>query len=155
MSGAAELFAELRADVVALADPLIEQAQSTLRSRGRYLPQAAVLCPEGRVTMVGAMMSSKDGFAQPEQVLTMLSGGLRQMARERVLVAVAVAATYSIMRGDQQVQAIRVLVEHERGLSVAMFVPFRRTEIGSHEFQTPFVQPVPAELKLWAPVPAS
>lgn len=149
MSSVASLYEELKADVVAIADPLFDHCQQGLRSRGAFLPHAAILNAEGRVTLVGAMTGSKDGFANTDQVLTMLHGGLRQMSREKVLVAVGVAESYSGMRANQPMQAIKVLFEHERGLSVALFQPFEKNEYGVYRFGQPFVMPVPPEVRLW------
>lgn len=150
MKSVAELYDELKADVVAIADPLLEHCQQGLRSRGAFLPHAAVLNAEGRVTLVGAMTGSKDGFANTAQVLTMIHGGLRQMSREKVLVAVGVAESYSGIRANQPMQAIRVLFEHERGLCVAMFQPFEKNEYGVYKFGDSFVVPVAPEVGLWS-----
>lgn len=153
MNHVADLYAELKTDVVALADPLFEHCRQGLRARGAFLPHAAVLNAEGRITMVGAMTGSKDGFANGAQVVAMLHGGLRQMSREKVLVAVAVAETYSGMRAGQPLQAIKVSFEHERGLSVALLLPFQKDRYGVYAFGESFVVPVQPELKLWTAPP--
>jgi hypothetical protein len=149
MSDASVLYSELKGDVVAVADPLFDHCQQGLRSRGAFLPHAAVLNAEGRVTLVGAMTGSKDGFANAAQVLVMLHSGLRQMAREKVLVAIGIAENFSGTRANQPMQAIRVLFEHERGLAVAMFQPFKKSEYGVYSFGQSFVVPVAPELNLW------
>lgn len=152
MSNVAELYADLKTDVVAIADPLFEHCRQGLRARGAFLPHAAVLNAEGRVTLMGAMTGTKDGFANSAQVLAMLHGGIRQLSREKVLVAIAVAETYAGMRANQPIQAIKVMLEHERGLAVAMFLPFQKTEYGVYHFGESFVVPVPPVLKLWPAV---
>ncbi len=149
MTSVADLYEELRAEVVALADPLFEHCRQALRARGAFLPHAAVLNAEGRITLMGAMTGSKDGFANSAQVLAMLHGGLRQLSREKVLVAVAVAVNHSGVRANQPIQAIKVLFEHERGLSVAMFLPFQKDHLGVYAFGESFVVPVSPEVKLW------
>jgi hypothetical protein len=152
MTSAAELYAELKADVVAVADPLFEHCRQGLRARGAFLPHAAVLNAEGRVTLMGAMTGTKDGFANSAQVVAMLHGGIRQLSREKVLVAVAVAENYAGMRANQPIQAVKVMLEHERGLAVAMFLPFQKTEYGVYHFGESFVVPAPPALKLWPSV---
>ena len=154
MTSVAALYDELKAEVVALADPLFEHCRQGLRARGAFLPHAAVLNAEGRITLMGAMTGSKDGFANGAQVLAMLHGGLRQLSREKVLVAVAVAQNYSGVRANQPMQAIRVLFEHERGLAVALFLPFHKDQMGVYAFGESFVVPAAAELKLWPTVDA-
>lgn len=153
MSSISELYAELKTDMVALADPLFDQSQKQLQARDRFLPHAAVLDTEGKVVLVGAMTGSKGGQANTEQILPMLHKGIRQMSREKVLVATAVATDVSLTRGDMPMQAIKVQIEHERGLNVALFLPFYKSEEGDYYFGEAFVMPVHSELKLWPPVP--
>lgn len=149
MSSLADLYSELKADVAALADPLFEHSQNHLRARDAFLPHAAVLSAEGKVVMMGAMTGSRDGQASAEYILPMLLGGIRQMSREKVLVAFGVAESVSLNRGETPMQAIKVLLEHERGLNVALFLPFRKAEDGEYQFGEPFVTPAPPPLKLW------
>jgi hypothetical protein len=153
MSSLSELYAELKTDVVALADPLFDHSQKQLRARDRFLPHAAVLDTEGKVVMVGAMTGSKGGQANAEQILPMLQNGIRQMSREKVLVATAIATDVSLTRGDMPMQAIKVQIEHERGLNVALFLPFHKSAEGDYYYGEAFVTPAHAELKLWPPVP--
>ena len=149
----ADLYAELRADVAAIADPLIEHSQKQLRARNDFLPHAAVLNPEGKVVLMGAMTGSRDGRASAGHILPMLLDGVRQVASERVLVAVGIAENVSLTRAENATQAIKVLLEHERGLTVALFLPFHRTDGGEYRFGEPFVTPAPPALNLWPPLP--
>jgi hypothetical protein len=153
MSSLSELYAELKVDMVALADPLLDHSKKQLQARDRFLPHAAVLDTEGKVVLIGAMTGSKGGQAKAEQILPMLANGIRQMSREKVLVATGVAANVSVTRGDTPMQAIKVQIEHERGLNVALFLPFYKSEEGEYYFGEAFVMPVHSELKLWPPVP--
>ena len=153
MNHVAQLYEELKSDVVALADPLFDHCRQGLRARGAFLPHAAALNAEGGVTLVGAMTGSKDGFANGAQVIAMLHGGLRQMSREKVLVAIAVAEGYSGLRANQPLQAIKVAIEHERGLAVALFLPFQKDDYGVYSFGESFVVPVKPELGLWTAPP--
>jgi hypothetical protein len=150
MTSVSELYAALKGDVVAVADPLFDHCQQGLRSRGAFLPQAAALTSQGRVTLIGAMTGSKDGFAHAAQVITMLHRGLWQMSREKDLIAVGIAESYSGVRAEQPLRAIRVHFEHQRGLSVALFQPFEKNEFGVYSFGQSFVVPVAPEVKLWA-----
>ena len=75
MSSLSELYAELKTDVVTVADPLIEQSQQRLQARDNFLPHAAVLDAEGKVVLMGAMTGSRDGHANTQQIMPMLLGG--------------------------------------------------------------------------------
>jgi hypothetical protein len=153
MSSLAELYTELKTDVVAIADPLFEHSQKRLRGSGDFLPHAAVLDAEGKVVLIGAMTGSKNGQANATQILPMVHGGIRQMAREKVLVAFGIAQNVTLTRGDMPMQAIKVQLEHERGLSVALFLPFHESAEGEYYFGESFVTPATPELNLWPPVP--
>ena len=153
MSSLAELYDELKTDVVALADPLFDHSRTSLQARDYFLPHSAVLTPEGKVSLLGAMTGSKGGFANAPAVLQMVHKGLRQMSREKVLVAVGIATQVTLTRGEQPMTAIRVLLEHERGLVVALFLPFHRADDGNYFFGEAFVTPAEGELSLWTPVP--
>jgi hypothetical protein len=153
MSSLADLYAEVKADVVAIVDPLFEHSQKRLQSKDDFLPHAAVLGTDGKVVMMGAMTGSRNGQANAAHILPMLLNGIRQVSREKVLVAVGIAENVSLTRGDMPMQAIKVLLEHERGLTVAMFLPFYKAEGGEYYFGEAFVTPAPPTLNLWPPVP--
>jgi hypothetical protein len=152
MTSLTDLYQELKGDVVALADPLFEQSQNRLQASDEFLPHAAVLTAEGKVVMLGAMTGTRGGSANAAQVLAMVHSGLRQMSREKVLVAVGVAEQVYVERGEEPVSAIQVLLEHERGLTVAMYLPYWKVE-GACAFGEAFVTPAAPALNLWTPVP--
>jgi hypothetical protein len=145
----ADLYAELKADVAAIADPLFEHSQKQLRTRNDFLPHAAVLNADGKVVLMGAMTGSRDGQASAGHILPMLLNGVRQVARERVLVAVGIAENVSVTRGNMPMRAIKVLLEHERGLTVDLFLPFHRADGGGYHFGEAFVTPAAPALNLW------
>ena len=153
MSSLSELYAELKADVVAIADPLFEHSQKRLQAKDDFLPHGAVLDTDGKVVVLGAMTGSKGGQARAEQILPMLLGGIRQISREKVLVAIGIAENVSLTRGDMPMQAIKVLLEHERGLTVAMYLPFYKSEEGEYFFGEAFVTPATPAMNLWPPIP--
>lgn len=153
MRSLSELYAELKADVVAIADPLFEHSRNRLKAKDDFLPHGAVLDTEGKVVLLGAMSGSKDGQARAEHILPMLLKGIRQMSREKVVVAAGIAENVSLTRGQAPMQAIKVLLEHERGLTVALFLPFRKSEQGEYHFGEAFVTPATPALNLWPTVP--
>ena len=65
----------IRPDLGALAGPWLERSEKLLREHGDFLPHAAVLTSEGKVTMVGAMCSTPQGFANSWHILPMLYDG--------------------------------------------------------------------------------
>ena len=72
-----ELNAEIKPDLGAIADTLIELSGRFLRERGNFLPHAAALTQDGKVRLVGAMCNTAGGVADPDYIKPMLCDGLR------------------------------------------------------------------------------
>lgn len=153
MRSLSDLYNELKTDVVAIADPLFEHSQKGLQARDDFLPHGAVLDTDGKVVLLGAMTGTRGGQANAAQIMPMLHKGIRQMSREKVVVAVGIAENVSLTRGDMPMQAVKVLLEHERGLTVAMFLPFHKADSGEYYFGEAFVTPAHPALDLWPAVP--
>lgn len=145
-----ETYAAIRPDLGKLATPLFEHSESLLRERGYFLPHAAVLDADGKVALLGAICSTPGGFADSTHILPMLHQGLRSIALERALTAVAVAENVSVSAPDgSTTQAIKVLVEHAEGVSMAFYLPFSETAPGAYEFHASFCHFVDAEIQPW------
>ena len=149
MDKSPELFAAIRPDLVALADPLAERSEKLLRERGDFLPHAAVLTGEGKVTMVGAMCSTPKGFANAWHILPMLYDGLRAMANEKELRAVAIAECVEEIPGIEKTRAIMVHVEHQRAYTIAFFLPFSQDAEGQYVFGNTLSVQAEPEVKVW------
>jgi hypothetical protein len=149
MSESAALYAEIKPDLGALAGPLVERSEKLLRERGEFLPHAAVLTSEGKVTMVGAMCNTTDGFANSWHILPMLYDGLRAMANEKVLLAVGVAECVQEIPGIATTRAIKVLVEHQRAFTIVFYLPFTQDAEGQYAFGKTLSLQAEPEVKVW------
>jgi hypothetical protein len=132
MSTAQELYAAARQDLAALAGPLFELSEKRLRERGYFLPHAGVLTTEGRVALLDAMCSTPGGFANSDHILPMLRDGLRSMAGERDLKAIAIAEIVSAIPNAEQTRAIKVLIEHQLGLTIVFYMSITQTDVGAY-----------------------
>ena len=130
MSTQAEIYAAVKGELGTLARPLFDKSERLLRERGDFLPHAAVLAPDGKVSLLGAMCLTGDGFANSWHILPMVHDGLRSMAYERDLAAVGVAERVDAIPGAGAIRAIKVLLEHQRGLAIAFYMPFQKAETG-------------------------
>jgi hypothetical protein len=130
----AEIYKAVKPDLGALAGPLFTQSEKMLRERGDFLPHAAVLTDDGKVTMMGAMSGSPGAFANSWHILPMLHEGLRSLARERMLTALGVAERVDAIPGAGSGHAVKVLLEHREGLSIAFYMPFTREDSGDYSF---------------------
>jgi hypothetical protein len=149
MSTQAEIYSEVKTDLGALARPLFEKSEQLLRERGDFLPHAAVLSPEGRVALLGAMCNTKDGFANSWHILPLVHDGLRSMANERELAAVGVAERVDVIPGAGSMQAVKVLLEHQRGLAIAFYMPFARGDSGEYSFGRMVTLFTESEVNAW------
>lgn len=118
-------FAELRPDFELLVGPLFDLSETLLRKHGDFLPHGAVLDNGGQVTLVAAPPTGE--YATSTEVLPHLHEALRARARDVSLRAVAVAESVEVtLEGKKATRAIKVLVEHARGLTVAFYMPFEK-----------------------------
>ena len=149
MSTQAEIYAAVRGDLGALARPLFEKSEQLLRERGDFLPHAAVLTPEGRVSLLGAMCNTKDGFANSWHILPLVHDGLRSMAAEREIAAVGVAERVDAIPGAGATHAVKVLLEHQRGLAIAFYMPIVRDEMDRVAFGRMITLFTESEVNAW------
>jgi len=145
-----ELYGEIKPDVRALAQPLFELSEKALRERGSFLPHAAALT-EGKVRLVGAMCNTASGVANSTHIKPLLRQGLRSMAHERPVTAIGVAETVTVTPEDGTApsQAIKVLLEHHRGLTMALYLPFAQDTAGDIKFGSTLSMFVPPEMNPW------
>src|SRR5262245_20257018 len=149
MATQAELYVALKDDLGALARPLFVRSEQLLKERGYFLPHAAVLAPDGRVSLMGAMCMQKDGFANSGHILPMVHEGLRSAARERELLALGVAERVDAVPGQGAIRAVKVQLEHKRGLIIAFFMPYTRSESGSVAFSRMLTVFSESEVNAW------
>ncbi len=145
-----ELYARLKADVDAIAQPLFEFSAQCLRRAGNFLPHGAVLTERGEVELVGAAPDTKREMVNSTEVLPVLHEGLRRRSREGPLRAVGVAENVTItLEASRPTAAIKVLFEHRRGLTVALYRPFRKRLLRGYSFGAVFAVKAAPEVNAW------
>jgi hypothetical protein len=150
LSTQAEIYAAVKGELGALARPLFEKSAQLLRERGDFLPHAAVLSPDGKVSLLGAMCLTGDGFANSWHILPMVHDGLRSMVNERELAAVGVAERVDAIPGAGAIRAVKVLLEHQRGLAIAFYMPFQKAETGQFDFGKMVTLFTESEVNAWS-----
>jgi hypothetical protein len=150
LSTQAEIYAAVKGELGALARPLFEKSEQLLRERGDFLPHAAVLSPDGKVSLLGAMCLTGEGFANSWHILPMVHDGLRSMAFERDLAAVGVAERVDAIPGAGAIRAIKVLLEHQRGLAIAFYMPFQKAQTGEFDFGKMVTLFTESEVNAWS-----
>ena len=145
------LFRELKPDVELLAHPLFQASSDFVKARGAFLPHGAVLTAGDEVRLVMAVPPGEDRPVSTVEVLPLLHEALRQAAATEQLRAVAVCEDVRIaLAGRDQTPAIKVLLEHRRGLCVALYMPFHKRRFLGYRFDEMFVLPANPEVHPWS-----
>jgi hypothetical protein len=143
-----DLYAEVKADIQAIADPLFEFSELCLRKRGNFVPHGAVLGVDGKVGLVAA--APENEVTNSTEVLPLLHEGLRAQAKEKELIAIGVAENVTVTpEGQPPTDAIKVLFEHKRGLVVALYLPFKRRFMRGYSFGNAFSVAACGEVNAW------
>jgi hypothetical protein len=148
MTDTSDLYAELKPDITLLAQTLFELSERFLREQGNFLPHAAVLTDGGEVKLVAAAPPSE--VASSTEVLPLLHDGLRLQAKDTALRAIGVSENVTVaQQGQQPTKAIKVLFEHKRGLTVALYLPFAKKLLRGYVMGQPFALAAKAEVNAW------
>lgn len=150
MTATDDLYAAVKPEMTAIATHLIELSQRFLRESGNFLPHAAVSTADGKVEFVAAMAEAKDGYTNSTEVLPLLQDGLRQKAKEQALAALGIAENVTITpEGKSTTQAIKVLFEHRQGLTVALYMPFKKQFLRGYSYGDIFSMLATPEVNAW------
>ena len=150
MTDQAALYADLKPQIGAVANPLFEMSEKFLRELGNFLPHGAVLTREGELRLVGADPGGEGGRSTSTELLPLLHEGLRFQARENSAQALGVAENVTVTpEGGKPTQAVKVLFEHERGLAVALYLPFEKKFLRGFVFGSPFSVLATPEVCAW------
>lgn len=113
-----------------------------------FLPFGAALSRTGEVAIKGA--ATDQDVACSTDVLPIVHDGLRMEAASGTTVAVAVCEWVKITpEGNPQTDAIKVLVEHVRGLCVAFYLPCHRRLFRGWQFGEIMAVPAKSEIGGW------
>jgi hypothetical protein len=144
------LYDELNDDLVAIGEPLLDLAEKFLREQDNFLPFGAELSHSDLFGLVAATSNSEDSFESSTDVLPLLLTALRSRSRSETK-AVALVENVAIGReGEQLSPAIKVSVEHSRGLVVAMYLPFSCSSAGDYSFGSLFWLEASPQVGLWS-----
>ena len=150
MSDEQNLYGQVKPEVRALAEPLFELSEKALRERGSFLPHAAMLTAEGRIRVIGAMCNTPDGVANSTHILPLLRRGLRSMVQEHPATAVGYAEDVTMTPdGGAPTQAIKLHLEHSRGLTITLYLPFAKDTSGEITFGVTVSRFAPPEINAW------
>lgn len=92
----------------------------------------------------------REDIASSTEVLPILHDGLRAAAADSATAAIAVCERVKITpEGGSQTDAIKVLVEHARGLAVAFYLPCHKRLLRGWQFGEIMALPAKPEVGAW------
>ena len=143
------MYAELKPQIGLVSNQLFELSETLLRSQGNFLPHAVVLTDDGEIKLVGA--TAAHDLTNSVEILPILHDGLRQQARELSLQAIGVAENVTVtFEGQRPTKAIKVLFEHKRGLTVALYLPFEKKLLRGYVMGSTISKLAASEVNAWA-----
>lgn len=142
------LYKELQPDLDRITSPLFEFAEEQVRKRGAFLPFGAYLKPNGEIVLAAA--SNGENLTSFNEILPILHDGLRATVEQGDVSAIAVCEWVKITpEGGKQTDAMKVLVEHEGGLTIAFYVPCHKRLFSGWIFEGMFARSVDPEVRPW------
>ena len=148
MGDADTLYQELQADFNLISCPLFELAEMHLRKRDQFLPFGAILDDNGGIGIQAATSGAE--FESSLEVLPVLQSGLRAIIEEGGISAIGICEWVKITQeGSEQTDAMKVLVEHKRGLTVAFYVPCQKDVVSGWAFEEMFARQAEPEVRGW------
>ena len=92
-----------------------------------------MLTGEGKIALVAAR--TERDLTNATEVLPLLQGSLRALVKQKGYSAIGIAENVNItIPGQSATDAIKVLFEHQRGLTVALYVPFSKKFLRGYVF---------------------
>lgn len=142
------LYDELAPEVQVLIDYLMDAAEVFLRNRHDFVPVGAAVDTWGNVHSI--MATTGEEYANSEEILPLLHDALRNQAAEEHFVMVGVVENVKVFFADAPpTDAMKVLIEHERGLVAAFYGPYKRKFLRGYSFGQVFMKFVDAEINPW------
>ncbi len=142
---------ELRPELQSIAVPLLQFSPRCTEKHGAFLPHGAVLASDGQAHLCAAAPADGREITSSTEILPVLHEGLRSNAVQYDAWAVGVAEDLTVtLPGRRPSKSIKVLIEHRRGMTVAVYVLFRRKLSGGHAFERPQTADSTAEASPWS-----
>lgn len=151
MNATESLYAQLKPEIEAIANPLFDFSEMCVKKRGNFMPHAAVLTIEGEVRLIAAAPENFDGKTNTTELLIFIQQSLREEAKKNNIKAIGVAESVTITPdGQKPTKAIKVLFEHAKGLTVALYLPFEKKLLRGYVFGDMLSMSAQPEVNAWS-----
>jgi len=142
-----EQFSEIRP----LVEAMFEISLEFVSKYGNFLPHGGVLKQDGKVNLCAAAPENEETASL--EVLPLLHQGLRQYALQSETNAIAVSE--SVFIGERMDPAIKVLIEHRNGLTLAFYQTWRKRFLRSPRMGEVQIRSAEPEVGNWGELPTS
>lgn len=129
-----------------LAEAMFGISIELVTRNGNFLPHGGALSMTHSVSYIAGMPDNE--ITNSTEVLPLVHEALRQETAKFTIRAVAVSENVFI--GKNRTPAIKVLIEHRDGLTIAMYQPFRKRFLRSPVFDDVQVISTEAEIGGWS-----
>lgn len=141
------LYSELKPDIEAISLLLFKVSKRIIEQQGAFLPHGAILLEGRKPALVGA--KGEKELTNSVETLPLLHGALRALVKSKTACAIGVAEDVIVKRpGKESTRAIKVLFEHQSGLTVALYEPFRKS-LFKFRYGEIFAMSAPGEVNPW------
>ncbi len=125
------LYQELKDDLQTVAEPLFDFACEQVTKRGAFLPVGSKLSVDRKASLVAA--APDNNMTSSDIVLPLLVAALTRSAEAADAVALCEWVKIEVS-GGKQTDAVKVHAQHKRGLTVAFYIPAKKSVFRGWQF---------------------
>jgi hypothetical protein len=142
------LYRAIKPDIELVAPRLFDLSKRFLQLQADFLPHAAILTPDSKVALVAAQGERE--LTNATEILPILHGTLRHLAKNKEISAIGVAESVTITpEGRSPTRAIKVLLEHRRGIAIALYMTYEKKFLRGNVFAPIFSVLANSEVNAW------
>ncbi|MEP1696656.1 MAG: hypothetical protein ABJJ69_08980 [Paracoccaceae bacterium] len=140
-----QLYEDQFLETTPLFETMFDLSSSLIIKSGNFLPHGGYLNREGQISLCAA--APENDMTNSTEVLPLLHDGLRVQTSEWSTLAVAVSE--SVLLGENRTPAIKVLIEHRDGMTLALYKTWRKRLLRGPVFDDMFTNDAAPEVGNW------
>ena len=133
-------------DFGTLMGAVLPPAQAMLQDLGGFIPFGAMITKQGEPQMAGGAGDASQWT--PEEIIAMYQDGFRDAVKLGFYRAVAICLDVRVtVPGKlEKTDALQILLEHETGEALGVFLPYAKNLAGELEYGPMFATPIEAKV---------
>ncbi len=140
-----QLYEEQFLEATPLFEAIFDLSSAFVTKRGNFLPHGGYLDRTGQIALCSAAPENEN--TNSTEILPLLHDGLREQTSEWSTLAVAVSE--SVFLGENRTPAIKVLVEHRDGMTLALYKTWSKRLLRGPVFGEMFTSDAAPEVGNW------